>query len=179
MSDYLHLVGKPELSAAQQAALVAVRRVLDQARPAGVEPAATSACVPKNSLRMTIPHIADPEMRLEISAEVWGEVGLYCSSLGDDFYAKFDDPYEPWENAGDLSDAVELVRAVLEGRVEARVSTFRGRVVRHELLVTDLSGNQESRGRHYHLPDAGLAYLGLARTRILRTSFHEAATHEQ
>lgn len=151
-----------------------MRRVLDQVRPAGVEPAATSASVPKNSLRMTIPHVADPEMRLEISAESWGEVVPSCSALGSDFAMKFNDPSEPWENAGDLDDAVELVRAVLEGRVEARVSTFRGRVVRSEVFVTYPSGKQESRGRYYHLPDAVLAMLGLARTRMLCTSFHIA-----
>jgi hypothetical protein len=173
-SEYLRVAGEPELSAEQIAALAAMRRVLEQVRPAGVEPAATFASVPKRSLRMKIPQVADPQMLLEISAESWGEVVPSCSALGSDFFLKFNDPSEPWENAGDLDDAAELVRAVLEGRVEMRVSTFRGRAVRSELFVTDPDGDQEGRGRHYHLPDAVLATLGLARKRILRTTFHIA-----
>ena len=128
----------------------------------------------KKALRLTIPAVADPEAEIEIRVEHEGEVGLYCSSLGNDFYLKFNEPSEPWECAGDLDDAARYVQAVLEGRIEVHVRTFRGRVVRSELFVTDPGGNQESRGRYHHLPDAVLAVLDLARKQILRTTFHIA-----
>jgi hypothetical protein len=147
-----------------------IRDVLERVRPAGVEPGATSAAMRKKTLRLVIPRVADPEDHVELLVERSGEVGLYCSSLGDDFYIKFNELTEPWESAGDLDEAARIVGAVLEGRVEARVTGARGRVLRCEYVLTDAEGSRRSMGRYYHLGNLGWALF--ARTRVLRTRFH-------
>jgi hypothetical protein len=56
-----------------------------------------------------------------------GEVELTCPRLHPRFFVRFDSRHEPWESAGGLDEAAEVVRAVVTGRVEARVTRRAGR----------------------------------------------------
>jgi hypothetical protein len=165
--QFFRITGEATPSDDQLTVLHSMREVLHGLDSLGVRPSNTSAEIDGHVLRLMI-HGRDREVEVEARVERSGEIGLYCPPLGPDFYFKFNDLYEPWESTGDLRAAEDLLRALLEGRVEGRLKTVRGRLVRSEFFLTERDHQRRSLGVWSHLGGMPWTWLLPSHTEVRR-----------
>ncbi|MEX1141811.1 MAG: hypothetical protein WD399_01610 [Thermoleophilaceae bacterium] len=73
------------------------------------------------ALELALPHSENPRIELRIYIDQDGRLEILCPALHPGFEVCFNDIWEPRDCAGDLALGVDVVRGLLEGRVEASV----------------------------------------------------------
>jgi hypothetical protein len=175
--EYLTLDSVAGMSKVQMVILDAIRTLLGSLSPAGVDPGQTTAWfetlpndLPGVELRLRIPHVADPEVRIDLRVDPWGEIGLWSEPLGD-FGRSFNQLWEPWDSCGDTGDALETLRALLEGRVEVRIRRFGQRLIKTKTVEIDEDGRRRQRGAYYRVPNVHLSLVPGRRTEVIRPHY--------